>query len=66
VACAVLMENQISIRISCRDPGQDKMAKQCLVGLGEDPFAISVLVAMVAAKRFSTAKSFSAVVLLDG
>jgi hypothetical protein len=41
-------------------------AKQCLVGLGEDPFAISVLVAMVAAKRFSTAKSFSAVVLLDG
>jgi hypothetical protein len=50
---AILLENLISIRIGSRDPEQHILVKQCLVGIGSDPFTVNGNLAIVVVTRFS-------------
>ncbi len=54
---ALRLEPLILIRKCCSDPEQHILAKQYLVGLSDDPFAISVIVAMAAAAHFRRVRS---------
>jgi hypothetical protein len=52
---AVLLKNLFLIRIGCRDPVSHILAKQRLVGAGNEPFAFSGFCTMAAATCFSVA-----------
>jgi hypothetical protein len=53
--CIVLLENLFLIRIGMRDPGPHILAKQRLVGAGNEPFAFSGFRAMAAVTHFLVA-----------
>jgi hypothetical protein len=56
MGASVLLGKLLSIRICTRDPGQQILVKQRLVGIDSDPFAFSGYFAMAATTQLFMAK----------